>query len=183
MTYTAVVEYSRLGSVETKYIIVDEMTIAVSSNEDVYHIGDFSVARSNFISVHFYDAVEDEDSGVDENDTSTDRVKEIADLVLEELTKSGKVKTYATGGVLPEPKTFGGSGITTTPDPIPIWNTPDTFESPRPAWSVEVTTTPGTVEDVAKQVSRELAFRSNKEDDKPKTSLERAVEESRRGAY
>lgn len=46
----------------------------------------------------------------------------------------------------------------TTPDPIQPWNTRDTFEAPRPVWATEAVV-------------------------EPKTSLERAVEQSRRGSY
>lgn len=161
MTYTATVKYlTVLNGLETDYLSgLDDIKIYLE--DDIYYIGDLAVARGNFISARFYD--DDEDVAEDETDNSTDRVREIADLVLEELTKSGKVKTYATGGVLPEPKPFGGSGITTNPNPIQPWNTPDTFEAPRPVW----------VSDTVDAVLRQ----------EPKTSLERAVEERRRGTY
>lgn len=159
MTYNA---YITLRNSDT--VLFDLEEDYLRSDDGLIYIGNhYIVSASEFVSVEFVEQ-DEELTAEDDVDTSTDRVKEIADLVLEELTKSGKVKAYATGGLLPEPKPFGGSGIITNPNPIQPWNVPDTFETTKPIW----------VSNTGNQdVLRE----------EPKTSLERAVEERRRGAY
>lgn len=177
MTYNA---YITLRNSDT--VLFDLEEDYLRSEDGLIYIGNhYIVSASEFVSVEFI--VQDEELAAEGDvDNSSDRVKEIADLVREELLKDGRVAIKGTGVRLPEPAPFDG-GISIEPNG---WYIGDhKIASPAITYKGVEINSPASMDipDLAKQVSRELAFQEDKNEEIPKTSLERAVEERRRGAY
>lgn len=160
MTYTAIVTYSLPDDQfdQVEILGLDDPIIDAGLNDDIYFIGNFAVSRANFISVEFTEDPKSPDT-VNVLDSDTDRIREIAESVSQMLSEDAKKSTSIKAVIDPTSINIGGvSSVTSTPDPLQPWNPRDTFEPPRPVWATEAVA-------------------------EPKTSLERAVEQSRRGSY